>query len=528
MASTLNQDSDPTLDDILSASLLTNLSQDIESQSRNASFACGGNPENPPHVRGAISQMDSVVSQLSQVSVSQLHSSAHRGMPVEIGDVFMASAYDEAQKRLKKGKAKAAEPSHASSSQVQVQNSSVQVRYGPSGQGKTLLLPSATIDLDIFELAVACQPATFGRGGEDIYDESYRKALKLDKDSFCTDFCPYEAGIIDTVTQVLLPGVSTRRGIRAELYKLNVYSGPSDKFKAHVDTPRGTDQIGSLVVCLPSPFEGGQLAVRNRDREVIFDWSTSKYGRPALHWAAFYSDCEHEVMTVTAGHRITLTYNLYVSKGTGLLAGAADNLNPTQFPLYQSVLSTLLFPQFMNKGGVLGFYLHHSYSHAHEKLHKDLPAALKGVDMVLWESIHALGLQVRLVPVIDHNSDSDDDEEHSDYEWPDDYDEDRDDDSEYRESQRMDVLDFVYHAKPKAFKELVPSHPEETSKRMMKREWGFVARKGAVTWVTRVKHSELQAAYLAYGNESTLAFLYSSVALLVRVPSFERRMAGRA
>jgi len=163
----------PSIDDDLSASLLTNLSQDIESQSRNACFACGGDTETPPHVRGVTAQMDSVISEMSTVSVEQLQTARSRGGHVGIEEVFMASAYDEARKR-RKVKGKSAEPSHASSSQVQVQNTFVQVRYGPSGQGKTLLLPSATIDLDILELAVACQPATFGRGGEDIYDESYR------------------------------------------------------------------------------------------------------------------------------------------------------------------------------------------------------------------------------------------------------------------------------------------------------------------------------------------------------------------
>ena len=32
--------------------------------------------------------------------------------------------------------------------------------------------------------------------------------------------------------------------------------GPGGHFKSHVDTPRGADMIGSLVVCLPSAHEG--------------------------------------------------------------------------------------------------------------------------------------------------------------------------------------------------------------------------------------------------------------------------------
>ena len=56
---------------------------------------------------------------------------------------------------------------------------------------------------------------------------------------------------------MLLPSVpGNQRGVRAELYKLNVYSAPSGKFKAHVDTPRSEKQFGSLVVCLPVAHEG--------------------------------------------------------------------------------------------------------------------------------------------------------------------------------------------------------------------------------------------------------------------------------
>ncbi len=65
--------------------------------------------------------------------------------------------------------------------------------------------------------------------------------------------------------------------------------------------------FGSLVVCLPSEFTGGALVTRHLGRQVMFDWSSSA----TTHWAAFYSDVEHEVLPVTSGHRITLTYNLY-------------------------------------------------------------------------------------------------------------------------------------------------------------------------------------------------------------------------
>lgn len=77
------------------------------------------------------------------------------------------------------------------------------------------------------------QPATFGLGGVDVLDESYRKASKLDNTEFATSFNPYDYGIVDTIAQILFPSVDNDstgdlglelRGVRAELYKLNVGS----------------------------------------------------------------------------------------------------------------------------------------------------------------------------------------------------------------------------------------------------------------------------------------------------------------
>ena len=121
---------------------------------------------------------------------------------------------------------------------------------------KTPILPAIN-DEALEGLLSACAPATFGREGKDVYDEEYRKAIKLDTTEFATDFSPYEAGIIDIIAQLLLPSINADKfGIRAELYKLNAYRAPSGHFRPHVDTPRGEDQIGSLVVCLPTAFEG--------------------------------------------------------------------------------------------------------------------------------------------------------------------------------------------------------------------------------------------------------------------------------
>ena len=55
------------------------------------------------------------------------------------------------------------------------------------------------------ELLEACDPATFGLSGRDVLDEQYRKAGKLDANRFSTSFHPHDYGIVDTISQTLLP-----------------------------------------------------------------------------------------------------------------------------------------------------------------------------------------------------------------------------------------------------------------------------------------------------------------------------------
>ena len=51
--------------------------------------------------------------------------------------------------------------------------------------------------------------------------------------------------------------------------QLNVYC-EGDFFKSHIDTPHGTDMLGTLVLCLPSPHTGGALTIKHKDQKV---WS---------------------------------------------------------------------------------------------------------------------------------------------------------------------------------------------------------------------------------------------------------------
>ncbi|KAI1333093.1 hypothetical protein F5Y16DRAFT_407097 [Xylariaceae sp. FL0255] len=409
-----------------------------------------------------------------------------------------------------------AEQSHlfACGGEIPIRDPKAPFLPGEKRESDPITIPSVKLSLpqvagaeaELNRLLKHSQPATFGRGGQDVYGESYRKALKMDTDAFCTTFDPYSVGIIDTVAPILLPSVSgslTHRCVQAELYKLNVYSGPSGKFKPHIDTPRSTSQFGSLVVCLPLEHEGGQLKVRHKGQEITFDWSAShdKPDRPKICWVAFYSDCEHEVLEVASGHRLTLTYNLYAVRGAGQLTGVSPTLKPIDLPLFQELKGILSQDLFDGQGGTLGFWCSHIYTYNNPN-ETPMPATLKGVDAVLWESFLALNLDTQIAPVMRMIPTL------ITCPWA------------IRRRERLPSSlplewiighKFGVHVNEEYEMDTIDDYDKQY------RSWGSYSRE-PVHWVTTPKQSELQLVYTAYGNEASAGTMYSHCAILVNLP----------
>lgn len=85
-------------------------------------------------------------------------------------------------------------------------------------------------EVELKHLSDTCQPATFGVNQEDVLDESYRKAGKMDVADFATKFLLAESGLMDVIRSALLDGHKSNKPIRAELYKLNVYGEARHNF----------------------------------------------------------------------------------------------------------------------------------------------------------------------------------------------------------------------------------------------------------------------------------------------------------
>jgi hypothetical protein len=164
-------------------------------------------------------------------------------------------------------------------------------------------VPAAQIEAVIAQSA----RAPYGRGRETILDTSVRRVwqlapskLDIGGKSWLRTF----ERILSTATEGLgCAGVN----VSAELYKLLVYDKGAF-FKGHRDTEKAEGMFGTLLIVLPSPHAGGELVVRHAGREATLDLSGGDVSE--LEFAAFYADCEHEVLPVTHGNRVCLVYNL--------------------------------------------------------------------------------------------------------------------------------------------------------------------------------------------------------------------------
>lgn len=157
-------------------------------------------------------------------------------------------------------------------------------------------------------LVEQCQIAPFGKGTETIVDTTVRKTYELSPDRFrvSDEWASQIGDVVGSVASELgLPPDE----LQAELYKLLVYK-QGGFFIAHRDSEKNDGMVASLIIALPNEFDGGTLIVRHPpSMESQFPFVEAAHGDSASY-AAFYSNCEHEVRHVQSGLRICLCYNL--------------------------------------------------------------------------------------------------------------------------------------------------------------------------------------------------------------------------
>ena len=125
---------------------------------------------------------------------------------------------------------------------------------------------------------------------------------------------PALRGALEIVSREL--GTQCDYKIEASLYKLLLYE-EGCFFAKHRDNERLDNMFATMVLELPSEYEGAELSVSspltpNEKCKYTFNGSSSgakrktRSNRPGMHFAAFYADCYHEVSQLTTGHRVAL------------------------------------------------------------------------------------------------------------------------------------------------------------------------------------------------------------------------------
>jgi hypothetical protein len=163
------------------------------------------------------------------------------------------------------------------------------------------------------ELKKHCQQAPYGKGEKTIVDTSVRRVWQLEPDRFSLtnpDWQQYLSGVVQTVQREL--GLDKQK-LESHVYNLLLYE-PGNFFLPHRDGEKPDRMVATLVVVLPSAFQGGELVVRHEGQEQVVDFGTPDRNPLHTHFAAFYADCEHEVRPLREGHRLCLVYNLTLAK----------------------------------------------------------------------------------------------------------------------------------------------------------------------------------------------------------------------
>jgi len=237
------------------------------------------------------------------------------------------------------------------------------------------------------KLVEVASAASFGRGAQEVFDPNYCSTLQLPSKHCSLSFHPSETGILEEIARVF----DTKNSwLIAQQGKINIYR-TGGFFKPHLDVPKATNMIGSLIVCFPCGHEGGQLVVYQENIKQIFDFGlNSSYQGNKIQWAAFFCDCPHEILPVTSGCMLTVTYNLFVVEPPPPLA----TLESFQTKLQHYIGD----PTFLRKGGTLLFKCRHAYSTDALSV-TDPTSALKGSDALLYSVTTRLGLPTRFQPL---------------------------------------------------------------------------------------------------------------------------------
>jgi 2OG-Fe(II) oxygenase superfamily len=222
------------------------------------------------------------------------------------------------------------------------------------------------------ELIALAAPASYGRGKLTLTNPAVRNTWEVPKQLVHAQWAAgaLEAAL-DSVREGL--GLPSEGELRAEPHSVLVYE-KGQFFLPHQDSEKHDDMIGTLVVTLPSRFQGGELVVKHGKATEVCGGSPEK-----ISIAAFYGDCRHEVSRVRSGYRTTLTYNLIYQGDSAGSPASGDPRTGLLAQLLDEHFQTPVSEPYSRKPATppqrLAFLLDHEYTEKNLAWHR-----LKGED----------------------------------------------------------------------------------------------------------------------------------------------------
>src|SRR4051794_2887794 len=140
------------------------------------------------------------------------------------------------------------------------------------------------------EIKKHCERAPYGNGEETVVDTKVRRVWQMTPDRFDLtnpEWSKFLAATIKTVQAEL--GLDKQK-LTPHLYNLLLYEKGSF-FLPHRDGEKLDRMIATLVIALPSAYQGGELIVRHEGQERTIAFGSGKDSGFQTHFAAFYADC---------------------------------------------------------------------------------------------------------------------------------------------------------------------------------------------------------------------------------------------
>ncbi|KAK1596852.1 2OG-Fe(II) oxygenase superfamily protein [Colletotrichum navitas] len=222
--------------------------------------------------------------------------------------------------------------------------------------------------------------APFGKGSQTIVDTKVRNTWEVDPKHFELR-SPRWGTDLQRICAIVAGDMGIRSSVTAELYRLLVYEKGA-MFKAHTDSEKCPGMFGTLVICLPSPHEGGDVVVKHAGLTKTF--KTSKVDQSFACW---YSDVQHEVLPVTHGYRVVLTYNLTIDQAAE--RPSAGLLRSETCMLRHTLMRWLCTGAGSEEVSHVYYGLDHEYTEANISL-----KALKGRDLAVVQTLQKLASEL--------------------------------------------------------------------------------------------------------------------------------------